>query len=73
MIRECFLASAGAVEESRWRWRIAALVDAGDCKFSDVLDVLSKSIDETLDPAARQLRLFLRHLVFLMENGEEGV
>ncbi|WND83090.1 hypothetical protein [Lysobacter capsici] len=50
---------------------IAALIAAGDCGFADVLSALRKLIDAPAAPAERRLRLFLRHLLFLLESGDE--
>lgn len=50
---------------------IAALIAAGDCGFADVLNALRQFVDAPAAPAERRLRLFLRHLLFLLESGDE--
>lgn len=53
------------------RSRIAALIEAGDGNFADVLNALRRSLDAPSAQAERRMRLFLRHLVFLLESGDE--
>lgn len=53
------------------RSRIAALASAGDCSLPDLLKALRQTLDEASEPSARRLRLFLRHLLFLLDSGDE--
>ena len=55
----------------RLRSLIAALAQTGDCGFAELRDLLKQTLDEAGDPAERRLRLFLRHLLFLLESGDE--
>ena len=57
--------------ESNFRLRLIALIESGDVGIDRVLDLLRSSMSDAVSPNMRRLRLFLRHVLFLMASGDE--
>jgi hypothetical protein len=56
--------------ESDFNLRLASLIDGGNVRVADVLDLLRSAVAEATSTAARRFRLFLRHGLYLLESGD---
>jgi hypothetical protein len=57
--------------ESNLRLRFNALIESGDVSLDRLLGTLRSALLEASAPDMRRLRLFLRHVLYLMSSGEE--
>lgn len=50
---------------------LSALIDAADFRFDSFLDLMRRSAAEARDSSSLRFRFFLRHVLFLVESGDE--